>query len=111
VELARLLVTLVFLVPFLGLVGIILVLIGMKSLADYYNEPGIFQNALYDLIFGIMGIIVAGIVLVSMFSADLFSGALMGSCGSLGFSLVSDLGFSCSFYVLSVGSNFLPKNV
>jgi len=76
-------------VPFLGLVGIILVLVGMKGLADYYNEPGIFQNALYGFIFGIIGIISAGVVLVSMFFGGLFGRAMMGSGGILGFSLVS----------------------
>jgi len=34
-------------------------LIGMKGLADFYNERGIFDNALYGFIFGIIGIVVA----------------------------------------------------
>ncbi len=39
----------------LGLVGLILLLIGMKGLADYYREAGIFNNALYGTITGIVG--------------------------------------------------------
>ncbi|MCW3981216.1 MAG: DUF996 domain-containing protein, partial [Candidatus Bathyarchaeota archaeon] len=42
-------------IPFLNIVGIILVLIAMKGLADYYDENDIFQNALYGFLFGIIG--------------------------------------------------------
>jgi uncharacterized membrane protein len=42
---------------FLGLVGLILVLISAKFLADHYDEGGIFNNALYALIVGIIGVI------------------------------------------------------
>ncbi len=51
----------------LSLVGIILVLVAMKGLAEYYNERGIFQNALYGFIFGIIGFIVV-IVFVMFFA-------------------------------------------
>ncbi|PVX25649.1 MAG: hypothetical protein CW716_07605 [Candidatus Bathyarchaeum sp.] len=49
----------------LGLVGLILVLISMKGLADHYNEGGIFNNTLYGVILTIVGgvIFVAAIVL------------------------------------------------
>jgi len=48
----------------LGLVGIILVLIAMKGLADHYNEGGIFNNTLYGVILTIVGgvVFVASIV-------------------------------------------------
>jgi len=39
----------------LALIGLILLLIGMKGLADYYREAGIFNNALYATIVGIVG--------------------------------------------------------
>lgn len=39
----------------LSLVGIILLLIGMKGLADHYNEGGIFNNSLYGFIMTIIG--------------------------------------------------------
>ncbi|MCW4016964.1 MAG: DUF996 domain-containing protein [Candidatus Bathyarchaeota archaeon] len=42
----------------LGLVGIILVLIAMKGLADNYNESGIFNNTLYGVILTIVGAVV-----------------------------------------------------
>jgi uncharacterized membrane protein len=47
----------------LGLVGLILVLIAMKSLADYYKENGIFNNALYGVLSTIVGAIVFAVVI------------------------------------------------
>jgi len=49
-------------VPYAGilsLVGVILLLIGLKGLASFYNEDGIFKNALYAIIIGIVGVVVA----------------------------------------------------
>ncbi len=54
----------------LSLIGIILVLIGMKGLADFYGEKGIFDNALYGFIFGIIGVVVA----IALFVTALLSG-------------------------------------
>lgn len=51
-------------VPFLGLVGMILVLVAMKRLSEYYNERGIFNNALYGFILGIISIVVTVVQLV-----------------------------------------------
>lgn len=48
----------------LSLVGIILVLIAMKGLADYYNEGGIFNNALYGFLTTIVGGVASVAVLV-----------------------------------------------
>jgi uncharacterized membrane protein len=44
-------------IPFTNLIGIILVLIAMKGMADYYNEDDIFKCALMGFIFGIIGVI------------------------------------------------------
>ena len=43
----------------LGLIGFILVLIALKGLGDYYNEGGIFNNALYGFMIGVVGSVVA----------------------------------------------------
>lgn len=59
-------------IPFLGPVGIILVLIAMKGLADYYNEDDLFTKSLYGFIFGIIGIVAA----IAIFIAAIFGGAL-----------------------------------
>lgn len=48
----------------LSLVGLILVLTGLKGFADYYNEAGIFNNFLYGTLAGIVGVVVAGIAFV-----------------------------------------------
>ncbi len=53
-------------IPFLNLVGIILVLIAMKGLAEYYNEDDIFQNALYGFIFGIIGAVALIVVIIML---------------------------------------------
>jgi uncharacterized membrane protein len=42
----------------LSLVGIILLLIGLKGLANFYKEEGIFNNALYSMITAIAGCVV-----------------------------------------------------
>lgn len=54
-------------IPFLSLIGIILVLIAMKGMAENYNDDEIFKNTLYGFLFGIIGVIslVAVILLLS----------------------------------------------
>ena len=48
-------------IPFVGIIGLILMFIGVKGLSDYYKEPGIYQDALKGLIFGIIGLIVTAV--------------------------------------------------
>lgn len=57
--------------PFLGaytsilsLIGLILVLIALNGLANIYNERGIFNNALYGILAGIVGIVVSAAILI-----------------------------------------------
>jgi uncharacterized membrane protein len=40
---------------FIGVVGIILILFALHGLAGYYNESGIFSNALYSFMATIVG--------------------------------------------------------
>lgn len=53
-------------IPLLALVGIILVLIALKQLADNYKDNDIFQNGLYGFIFGIIGIIALTLVIIGL---------------------------------------------
>jgi len=54
----------------LTLIGIIMVLIGLNGLANYYKEEGIFKNALYSIIIAIVGCVVSiGIIAASAVSA------------------------------------------
>jgi uncharacterized membrane protein len=62
-------------IPFLNLIGIILVLIAMKRTAEYYNENDIFQNALYGFIFGIIG----SIALIAVIILFIFSFAVVST--------------------------------
>ena len=65
-------------VPFLSIVGIILVLIGMKNLSQAYNDESIWKNTLYAVIFGIIGIVATGVTLLSLFFGGIFAGAALG---------------------------------
>lgn len=49
----------------LALIGLILLLIGIKGLANYYNEQGIFSNVLYSIIIAIVGGVVAVVAVVT----------------------------------------------
>ena len=54
----------------LSLIGIILLLIGLKGLGNFYKEEGIFNNALYSIIIAIVGCVVGvGVIAVSAVSA------------------------------------------
>lgn len=66
-----LLIAIGFLFPILILVGIILVLIAMKGLSEYYDEEGIFENALYGFIFGIIGVVALIVIFVAIFFAGI----------------------------------------
>lgn len=68
-----LLIAIGFFFPILSLVGIILVLIAMKGLAEYYNEDDIFTNALYGFIFGVIGIVAFIIIFVAAIFAGTFA--------------------------------------
>jgi len=43
----------------LDLIGVIMVFIALNGLASYYKESGIFTNAIYSLVAGIVGVVVA----------------------------------------------------
>jgi uncharacterized membrane protein len=54
----------------LSLIGIILLLIGLKGLANFYKEEGIFNNSLYSILIAIGGCVVGvGVIVVSAVSA------------------------------------------
>ena len=48
----------------IALVGLILVLVALYGLANIYKERGIFNNFLYGIIAGIVGAVIAGVVIV-----------------------------------------------
>ncbi len=48
--------------PFIGLIGAILVLVGLHGFASVYKERGIYDNALYGIIAGIIGVVLAVVI-------------------------------------------------
>ena len=62
----------------IAVVGIVLVLVAMKGFADNYLESSIFNNALYGVIFAIIGAVIAGVIIVV---------AAVGFLNALGFSI------------------------
>jgi len=56
-----------FFVPFLSIIGIILVFIALKGIADTYGDSSIFQNALYGIIFLIVGAVAGAVVILGAF--------------------------------------------
>ena len=81
-------------VPVLAIVGIILVLIGLKGLAEAYGEKAVFQNALYGLIFE---------VVAAAAFCFVFIGALLGGLATL--SLIAFLaGFGLALIVAFIFS-------
>jgi len=46
----------------LSLIGLILVLVALNGLANYYNERGIFNYALYGILSAIVGAVVTGAI-------------------------------------------------
>ncbi len=51
-------------IPFLNLIGIILVLIALKGMAEHYRDNEIFNSALYGFIFGIVAVLALVTVII-----------------------------------------------
>ncbi len=56
----------IFVTGFVALLGLIILLVGVRGIAQYYSEPGIFNNVLYGSIVGVVGIVAA--VLLAAFA-------------------------------------------
>lgn len=77
-------------VTILSLIGLILMMIGLKGLADFYKEGGIFNNALYAIILAIVGVVIAVGLLVVMFVGTLLElGIDLASWATLGTQLTT----------------------
>lgn len=81
----------------LSLIGAILVLLALKGFADYYNDAGIFNNALYAIIMLIVGAVVAAALVFFAF-VDLFA--------ALGISITGIPDMSSLTSIFSNPSNF-----
>jgi uncharacterized membrane protein len=83
----------------LPLVGLILLLIGLKGLAGYYKEAGIFNNALYACIAGVVGVAVVAAILVTAVVGlvDVFVPGWNGDWTSLAQMNAADIGVNVDF--------------
>jgi uncharacterized membrane protein/ribosomal protein L40E len=54
-------------IPFLNLIGIILVLVAMKGMAEYYEDDDIFKNAILGFIFGVVGVVALVAIIFMLF--------------------------------------------
>lgn len=83
--------------PFVSIIGIILVFIGMKGLSEYYKEPSIYQNALWGLIFGIIAAVAVAVGVPLVFLGGLLGGAL-----GFGFGLLTIFGILVVVFIFYV---------
>ncbi|MDW8062725.1 MAG: DUF996 domain-containing protein [Candidatus Caldarchaeum sp.] len=73
--------------PVLGIVGLILLLLALRYVSTAVQQPPIFQNALYAVIIGIIGTVVA----LALGGATLFGALGGGFMGPVGDELAPDL--------------------
>lgn len=102
------------LIGVLGLVSMVLFLVAMRRLADYYNEPAIYKNTLYGFILNIVGV-VSGIVFDFVFFTFIISGWKVGVSVPISASIVQQtvialFGFFAIVFVLAiVGAVFFMR--
>lgn len=75
-------------IPAVSIVGIILVLIAMKGLAEHYKDDGIYRNALTGVIFGIIALVALAVGFVAVLVGGIFSSLTLGAGGFI-FGLLS----------------------
>jgi uncharacterized membrane protein len=74
--------------PFVSIVGIILVFVGMKGLAEYYKDDRIYHNALRGLIFLIIAAVAIAVAVPLFVLGGAFGIFALGPLG-VGFGLIS----------------------
>jgi uncharacterized membrane protein len=74
-------------IPIIGIVGIILILIGMKGLAKHYQDDSIYHDALMGVIYYIIGLIASAVLVVAFFMG------VVASPFTMGVSFLAALGF------------------
>jgi uncharacterized membrane protein len=77
----------------------------MKNLSTAYNDPSIWKNTLYAVIFGIIGIVASSLTLFSLFFGGIFASTDLGvadTAGIAGFfaGLIIFLVVAFIFYIL-----------
>ena len=85
-------------VPIVGILGIILLVMGLKGLSEYYKDDNIYRSAIWGVIYGVIGIValsagVFGSVLGSMFSGIGAGSGIGALFGLIAFLLVLVMAF------------------
>ncbi len=87
--------------PFVNIVGVILLFIGMKGLAEYYKDESIYRDALRGLIFLIVAAVAIAVALPLLVIGGIFSGFSTGAFG-IGLGLLSLLLLAVIVFVFYV---------
>ena len=87
--------------PFVSIIGIILVFIGMKGLAEYYKDNSIYRDALRGLIFLIIAAIAIAVAVPLFVIGGMFSAFTIGAFG-IGLGLISLLLLAVIVFVFYV---------
>lgn len=73
------------LIPFINIVGYILTLISVKYISDELNDQSVFNNMLYSVITGIVGVSVGFFILLGGIASAMFTGGLSAVAGVFAF--------------------------
>jgi uncharacterized membrane protein len=73
------------LIPFVSIVGYILTLIAVKYISDDLQDKSIFNNMLYAVITGIVGVAVGFFILLGGMASSAFTGGMSALAGMFGF--------------------------
>ena len=95
-------------VPIVGIIGMILLMVGLKGLSEYYKDDNIYRSAIWGVIYGIIAIIALSVglfwsVISSMFSSIAAGSGIGAIFGLLAFLLVLVLTF---IFFLLMAMNF-----
>ena len=89
----------------IGFIGIILFLVAMNSLSQYYSEPGIFKNALYGFLTNIIGVAALIVIAFTLVFTTIVSSATSSTSGFSGAAFISVfLGVIVAALVISIVS-------
>ncbi len=77
------------LIPFVSIVGYILTLIAVKYISDDLQDKTIFDNMLYAVITGIVGVAVGFFILLGGMASSAFTGGMSALAGTFGFLAVA----------------------
>jgi uncharacterized membrane protein len=73
----------------IGLIGIILFLVAMHSLSQYYSETGIFRNALYGFLINIIGVAALIVIAFALVFTTIVSSATSSTPGLSGAAFIT----------------------